>query len=164
MLTWIPMSRRRWLLGSSAVLGFASCGAPALPPAGPKPGQVDVGYDTRDAEKVTGAVTTLTEKQMANTRAMSVAELLQGRVPGLQVIRGRGGVTYRIRGLNSLQNDRAPLFVLDGVPLGEGAVQSAMAGLTANDIRQVDVLKDVASTAIYGTRGAGGVILITTKR
>ena len=73
-------------------------------------------------------------------------------------------MTFRIRGTNSLQNDRAPLFVVDGIQIPDHGVHTALAGLTPDDIRQVDVLKDVASTSIYGMRGSGGVILITTRR
>ena len=143
---------------------LAACGAQGLPPAGPAPGEVDVGYGTKDAGKVTGAVSSVSEKEMKAGGATSVDEFLRGKVPGLQVTRTKTGVTYRIRGTSSLMNDRPPLFVLDGVQLGDATVTSALAGLTPNDIRQVDVLKDVASTSIYGIRGAGGVIIINTYR
>ena len=140
------------------------CGAPGLPPAGPTPGSVDVGYGTQPADKVTGAVSSMSEDEVNKTRALRVEELLRGRVPGLQVTKGIGGrSSFRIRGTNSLLNDQEPLFVLDGVQLAAGGVYAGLAGMTASDIRQIDVLKDIASTSIYGTRGAGGVILITTK-
>ncbi|HSL70711.1 MAG TPA: TonB-dependent receptor plug domain-containing protein [Longimicrobiales bacterium] len=153
------------MVSGAALIVVAGCGAATLPPAGPKPGEVDVGYGTQDKSKVTGAVSSLSEDDVSTARPLPIEDLLRGRVPGLQVLRGPGGtVTYRIRGTNSLQNDRAPLFVVDGIQIPDGAERSALAGLTPDDIRQVDVLKDVASTSIYGMRGAGGVILITTRR
>jgi iron complex outermembrane receptor protein len=106
----------------------------------------------------------MSEDEVKKTKTLRVEELLRGRVPGLQVIRGSGGrSSFRIRGTNSLLNDQEPLFVVDGVQLAPGGVYASLAGMTGNDIRQIDVLKDIASTSIYGTRGAGGVILITTK-
>ena len=143
---------------------LAACGAPGLPPAGPAPGEVNVGYGTKDAGKVTGAVTSVSDKEVKSGGVSSVDEFLRGKVAGLQVTRTKTGVTYRIRGTSSLINDRPPLFVLDGIQLGDATVTSVLAGLTPNDIRQVDVLKDVASTSIYGIRGAGGVIIINTYR
>ncbi len=85
---------------------------------------------------------------------------------GLQVIHQTDGSTrFRIRGgPSSMLLDQDPLFIVDGIPIAAGNLDSALAGRTPDDIRQVDVLKDVASTSIYGSRGAGGVILITTRR
>lgn len=147
-----------------ALLAVA-CSSPGLPPAGPKPGETDIGYDTKPTEKTTGAVTTVpTEKTGAN-RPFTLEELLRGKVAGLQVLRGPGGTTvYRIRGQNSLLSDKEPLFVVDGVQMNSLGAERAISGLTLSDIRQVDVLKDVASTSVYGTAAAGGVILITTRR
>ena len=94
-----------------------------------------------------------------------IEELLRGRVAGLQVSNGPNGrVTFRIRGTSSLLNQREPLFVVDGHQVPDGGVHTALAGLMPEDIRQIDVLKDVSSTAIYGVRGSGGVIIITTRR
>jgi TonB-dependent SusC/RagA subfamily outer membrane receptor len=96
-------------------------------------------------------------------QAANVAELLRGRVAGLDIRQGPdGGYMYRIRGLS--QESPEPLFVIDGIQVMAKDVPSALSGLTRNDIRQVDVLKDLASTSIYGQRGVGGVILITTRR
>ena len=151
------------LLGG--LLSVVACGGPGLPPAGPAPGDVDVGYGTQPATKVTGAVSSVSEEEMNSGRPLRIEELLRGRVPGLEISRAAGGrPTFRIRGTNSLVQQLEPLFVLDGVQLAPGNVYHALASLTTQDIRQIDVLKDVASTSIYGTRGAGGVILITTRR
>jgi TonB-dependent starch-binding outer membrane protein SusC len=152
------------LAAASAIAG--ACGGPGLPPAGPAPGSVDAGYGgSQPKDETTGAVTSLSDKGVAPPGAVGVEDLLRGRVPGLQIIKGAGGrVTFRIRGINSLQNDQEPLFIVDGVQISAGHVQSALAGVLPQDIRQIDVLKDVASTSVYGMRGAGGVIIINTRR
>ena len=158
---------RKWAskLGAAVVLSVASCGAPGLPPAGPGPGEVEIGYGTRQERDVTGAVSSVDDEQLGNVRPLQIEELLRGRVAGLQIIpTAGGGYTYRIRGSNSIMNDQPPLFVVDGIQVSAGGLTSALAGMTTKDIRQVDVLKDVSSTSIYGSRGAGGVILITTRR
>ena len=158
------MSRAMGVLLGGLLVSVA-CGGPGLPPAGPAPGDVDVGYGTQPGTKVTGAVSSVSEKEVNSARPLRIEELLRGRVPGLEISRGAGGrPTFRIRGTNSLVQNQEPLFVLDGVQLSPGNVYNALAGLTTQDVRQIDVLKDVASTSIYGTRGAGGVILITTRR
>ncbi len=152
-------------VAGAAILAIAACGGPGLPPAGPAPGNVDVGYGSQPQGKVTGAVTTISDSTVSQARPFTLVELLRGRVPGLQVIQNAdGSVSFRIRGTNSLLSDQDPLFIVDGIPIPPSGIKSSLAGLTPDDIRQVDVLKDVASTSIYGSRGAGGVILITTRR
>ena len=152
-------------LGGTALLTFTGCAGKGLPDAGPGPGEVDIGYDTRDQDKVTGAVTSLGADRAGNGRPLRVEELLRGKVAGLVVMRtSNGRSTFRLRGENSLISNQEPLFVVDGVPTDAGSVDTALSGLTRDDIRQVDVLKDVASTSIYGSRGSGGVIIITTRR
>ena len=154
----------RIALPLALTLALGACGGPGLPPAGPKSGDVDVGYGTQPAEKVTGAVSTVkSETAGGGQQSASVAELLRGRVAGLDVRQGPdGGYMFRIRGMS--QDAPDPLFVVDGIQMQAKDVATALSGLTRNDIRQVDVLKDLASTSIYGQRGIGGVIVITTKR
>jgi TonB-dependent SusC/RagA subfamily outer membrane receptor len=125
---------------------------------------VDIGYGTKPEKETTGAVTSVSDKEVpASSGPLRLEELLRGRVAGLQVVNLPGGkYTLRIRGTNSLLRDQAPLIIVDGVQITD--LTSALAGFTPGDIRQVDVLKDVASTAVYGMRGAGGVILVTTHR
>jgi TonB-dependent starch-binding outer membrane protein SusC len=158
------------MLAGAAALVLIGCGGRGLPPAGPAPGEVDVGYGTQPTDKVTGAVTTIGEQQAAGTpRPLRLEDLLRGKVAGLQVVtRPDGRQSLRIRGgTTSLSGntDQEPLVIVDGVqiPSQENLV-SALSGLSPEDIRQVDVLKDIASTSIYGLRGAAGVILITTNR
>jgi len=142
---------------------LAACGR-APPRATPAPGngEVGVGYGTESTTQVTGSITSLSPDE-ADARVSQVVQLLE-RVPGLTVNRlSDGSVSLRIRGTRSLHGDDEPLLVIDGVP-AQGAIGPALAGLSPRDIARIDVLKDAGATAIYGIRGANGVILITTKR
>ena len=121
-----------------------------------------VGYGTESTSQVTGAIASLSPDE-ADARVTQVVQMLE-RVTGLTVFRlPGGGVSLRIRGTRSLHGDDEPLLVIDGVP-AQGAIGPALAGLAPRDVARIDVLKDAGSTAIYGVRGANGVILITTKR
>jgi len=126
----------------------------------PQPGDtVSVGYGTQSQRDRTGAVTSISPTD-ADTRVARVEELLRARVPGLQVIRlPDGDYTLRIR------SERGePLLVIDDMPVPSGSLGAALAALAPRDIARIDVLKDAAATAIYGTRGANGVIIIKTQR
>jgi TonB-dependent starch-binding outer membrane protein SusC len=94
--------------------------------------------------------------------------LLRARVPGLQVLRlPNGDYTLRIRGQRGFPGavaDEEPLLVIDDVPIPSGSLGTALAALAPRDIAQIDVLKDAGATAVYGTRGANGVIIIKTRR
>jgi TonB-dependent starch-binding outer membrane protein SusC len=123
---------------------------------------VDIGYGAQRKDKVTGAVSSLSEKDMA-VRPLEIEELLRGKVAGLEVLQVGNTVSLRIRGTNSMLVNQEPLVIVDDVMIQEGHIGSALAGLTRDDITSVSVLKDVASTSVYGSRGAGGVVLIKTK-
>jgi iron complex outermembrane receptor protein len=151
-----------WALAAACTLLAACSRSPQPPPPTPNE-QVEVPYGAQPKEKVTGAVTALSEADIAGS-PLHLEELLRGRVAGLQIIPGRTRVTFRIRGSNSMLADQEPLVVVDGVMISAEHLGSALVGLTRDDIKQVTVLKDVASTSVYGFRGAGGVILITTKK
>ncbi len=121
---------------------------------------VVVGYGTRMKEELTGAVSTISEDQMQISSAPSVVSRMQGQVSGVTVTsadRPGGEATIRIRGVGTINNTN-PLYVIDGVPVGPGN------NLNPSDVESITVLKDASSAAIYGTRGANGVIIITTKR
>ncbi|MGF1586164.1 MAG: SusC/RagA family TonB-linked outer membrane protein [Bacteroidales bacterium] len=121
---------------------------------------VVVGYGTRLREELTGSVSTMSAEKMTISTAPSAMARLQGQVSGVHVTtanRPGGGATVRVRGLGTI-NDNNPLYIIDGVPAGTGN------NLNPNDIESISVLKDASSAAIYGTRGANGVIIITTKR
>lgn len=105
---------------------------------------------------------------VADARVTRVEELLQGRVPGLEVRRlPDGNYTLRIRGQHGIRGnpgDDEPLLVIDGSLMPPGSLGSALAAIAPRDVARIDVLKDVAATGFYGARGANGVIVITTKR
>ncbi len=116
----------------------------------------------------TGASDSLSGRDLTGRHVDEIAELLQGRVPGLQVIRQpNGDIALRIRGgdmaLSTSAGGSEPLVVIDGMPVTEGRLSSMLRALNPRDIARIEVLKDVSSTSIYGVRGAHGVILITTK-
>ena len=144
------------------MLVVAAACSPRPHPRPPAADSVQVGYGAQPKDKVTGAVSTLSQDDVT-TRPLRIEELLRSRVPGLQVIRNGNTVSFRIRGSTSFVADQEPLVIVDDVMIQKGNIANALAGLTPDDIRQVNVLKDVASTSIYGGRGAGGVIVITTK-
>ena len=126
--------------------------------------EAEVGYGTQPSNQTTGAVTTYIPTE-AQARVARVGDMLMGRVPGLEVRRGpNGNYTLRIRGPSSLRGNEEPLLVLDGTPVQVGSIGSALASLNPRDIARIDVLRDASQTAIYGLRGANGVIVITTKR
>lgn len=150
-------------LAGAGLLAATACGrrSQRTSPA-PAGDSVEIGYGAQPKDKVTGAVTTLSTADFG-TRPQRIEEFLRGKVPGLEIINEGNGFTLRIRGTGSMIADKEPLVIVDGVMIQEGNIANALAGLTPDDIKQVNVLKDVASTSIYGGRGAGGVILITTK-
>lgn len=126
---------------------------------------VVVGYGTVNKSDLTGSVASVEMDAIRDIPANSVEGLLQGRSAGLQVINSSqdpgAGATVRIRGGSSLQGSNAPLVVVDGFPLGDaGNLQE----INPNDIASIEVLKDASASAIYGSRGANGVIMVTTKR
>jgi TonB-dependent SusC/RagA subfamily outer membrane receptor len=121
--------------------------------------EINVGYHTQKRDNITGAVTSLDaqEEQRRRPGAVVLADLLKGRVAGVQVI----GDRIRIRGATSFIGSTEPLIVLDGIPISGSA---GNAFINPRDIQSITVLKDAGSTAIYGSRGANGVIVVTTKR
>ena len=122
---------------------------------------VVIGYGTMKRRDLTGAVASVTGETLAKNPVSNVAQALQGQLPGVSVISqdGRpGGTTQiRVRGGGSITQSNDPLYIVDGVQVSD------INDIPADNIESIDVLKDAASTAIYGARGANGVILITTK-
>lgn len=147
-----------------AALAAACAGNPA-PQSGPGERVVSVGYGTQDASTVTGAVSSITAEDVKNNRYTRIEEMMEARVPGLQVLRrSNGDFALRIRGATSLMGHDDPLVVLDGMPLQQSMVGLSLAAINPQDVQRIDVLRDAGSAAIYGSRGANGVIIITTKR
>ncbi|HEX6925239.1 MAG TPA: TonB-dependent receptor plug domain-containing protein [Longimicrobiaceae bacterium] len=156
---------RKVTLALLAVGSTACAGNGFRPPTESDPDeQVRVGYDTQDREDVTGSVGSVTAEDIAGQKVTRVEEMIEGRFAGVQVIRNRNGeFTLRIRGVSTFMGSSEPLFVIDGMPV-HTAPGRALIGLNPADIARIDILKDAGATAIYGSRGANGVVLITTKR
>ncbi len=142
---------------------------------------VVIGYGQTTKRDATGAVDAISSKDFDLVGAASPAQLLRGKVAGVQVASSSGepgaGVNIRVRGSASLRAGSNPLIVIDGVPLdggnispqgnnvfGNSAPKNPLNFINQNDIESINVLKDASATAIYGSRGSNGVILITTKR
>ncbi|PUZ26056.1 TonB-dependent receptor [Chitinophaga parva] len=123
---------------------------------------VVVGYGTQKKKDLTGAVSVVTAADIANRPIVNAAEALQGKAAGVQVTSVSGkpgaGLSIRIRGSSSISSGNDPLYVVDGI------ITPDISAYSADDIESFSVLKDAASTAIYGTRAANGVVIITTKK
>jgi TonB-linked SusC/RagA family outer membrane protein len=124
---------------------------------------VVVGYGTSKRVDLTGSVGSVNEKQLQERPAINLEQELAGKIAGVNVSTNSGApggeTKIRIRGYTSINTSTDPLYVVDGVVWTEGG-----SSINPNDVASIDVLKDASSTAIYGTRGANGVILVTTKR
>ena len=134
---------------------------------------VVVGYGTQQKKAFTGSASKVDVKEFANLVTPSVDKQLAGRAAGVQVTNQGGGVNtparIRIRGINSINQSNDPLIVIDGIPVVSGNLSATtnsntLGDINPADIESIDVLKDGSATAIYGSRGAPGVILITTKK
>ena len=125
---------------------------------------VEVGYGRQARRDVTGAISRIEGDSVQRSTPMTLADMLESRVPGLEVHRLRnGGLSVRIRGVRSLVAPGEPLYVIDGVPKQPGP-DGLPPDLDPRDIASIDVLRDAGSLAAYGSRGANGVILITMRR
>src|SRR5690606_12986592 len=138
-------------------------------------------YKVSDKEK-TGSIVRVTAAEIENQPVSNPLAAMQGRMAGVNIVQNTGvpggGFSVRIRGRNSIRADGSePLYIVDGVPypsqsLGNASVstvlgatpQNPLNGINPNDIESIEVLKDADATAIYGSRGANGVVLITTKK
>ncbi len=143
---------------------------------------VVVGYGSVLKKDLTGALSTVEVEDEVANQSNSIDQLLQGRAAGVQVVQNAAtpgaGISVKIRGTNSLRGNNEPLYVVDGViissagedvlPAGVGNLgqesQNGLAGINPRDIESIQVLKDASATAIYGSRGANGVVVITTKK
>ena len=135
---------------------------------------VVVGYGTKTKIDVTGSVANIGGKEISNTPVTSFEGAIQGRAAGVQVQQQSGklgqGINIRIRGASSVSAGNEPLYVVDGIPVisasnsTNGAATNPLADLNMNDIESINILKDASATAIYGSQGSNGVVLITTKK
>ena len=137
---------------------------------------VVVGYGTQSKALVTGAVATVDGESFAHQPVAGIDQALQGRAAGVQVTQNSGtpggAINVKIRGANSITAGSQPLYVVDGVPINTGSYSdigvgnqqtNALADINPNDIASMEILKDASAAAIYGSRAANGVVLITTK-
>lgn len=140
---------------------------------------VVVGYGMAKRSNITGSTTGLNMKNINQDNLVSLESALKGRVSGVRVLSDNspgGSISIQIRGANSMLGGTEPLYVIDGFPMepmmdaqgnneaGESQRQSAMSFLNPEDIEHIEILKDASATAIYGARGANGVVLVTTKQ
>lgn len=129
---------------------------------------VVVGYGTQVKKELTSVVSRVKGSEVQNMPVPDVSQALQGRAAGVFVESQNGkvgeGIKVRVRGATSINGSNEPLYVVDGVPLVGGIFGSATADLNFNDVESFEILKDASATAIYGSRAANGVVLITTKK
>ncbi len=135
---------------------------------------VVVGYGTQIKSKVTGSISKVDGDLLKNIPVPTIEQALQGKTAGvfIESVNGKstGTTNMRIRGSSSITATNQPLFVVDGIPISteslnfSGAVINPLTSINFNDVESIDILKDAASAAIYGSRGANGVVLITTKK
>lgn len=168
--TRTSIRRNPFLPAAFAALVAAGCAVHA--PSG-EPGpeaetatdEVDIGYGTLKTRDLTSSVGRVETNRTGDARAASVEELIQGRVAGVQVVRGsNGGYSVRVRGNATLMGSGEPLYVLDGTPLVNTMPGSALTGINPADVTSITVLKDASAAAIYGSQASNGVILISTRR
>ena len=155
-----------------AINGRVSLNIKLVPSVNDLQGVVVVGYGTQRAREVTGSIVSIKAKDIENNINLNPVTALQGTVSGVQVTQQGGrpgsGVRIRVRGNASMLSGGDPLIIIDGVPaltasFGGGAL-SGLTQMNPNDIESMEVLKDAAAAAIYGSRAANGVILVTTKK
>ncbi|AOW21557.1 SusC/RagA family TonB-linked outer membrane protein [Urechidicola croceus] len=135
---------------------------------------VVIGYGTQLKENLSGSVSTVDTEALENIPQVSIDQMIQGRAAGVTVTQNSGqpgsSVSVRIRGVNTISGSSEPLYIIDGVPVsgessgGDNSGLSPLAAINPSDIESVNVLKDASATAIYGSRGSNGVVIITTKR
>lgn len=138
-----------------------------------------IAYGNTTRRRTTGSVSRVSREEISRQPVSNMLSTLAGRVPGLQVTQGSGlpgtAINIRLRGQNSIANGNDPLYIIDGVPFpslslsssfggGGGISASPLSNINPSDIESIEILKDADATAIYGSRGANGVILISTKK
>jgi TonB-dependent SusC/RagA subfamily outer membrane receptor len=122
-----------------------------------------VGYGTQDKRDVTAAVSSASGEKMRSNSPRTVADMLVGRFPGVEVRQlANGTASIRVRGSRSFRSSDEPLIVVDGIPQVTGT--QALLDMSPRDVESIEVLKDAAASSVFGSRGANGVILIATRK
>ena len=136
---------------------------------------VVIGYGTQAKRDIIGSITTISSKDLDSNSGGNINTALQGKIPGMQIVSTSGepgaGSSIKIRGASSINGGSEPLYIVDGVPIESenissidgDATFSPIAGINPSDIESIEVLKDASSAAIYGSRAANGIVMITTK-
>ncbi|VXA92287.1 TonB-linked outer membrane protein, SusC/RagA family [Flavobacterium sp. 9R] len=171
VFSFLGMDTMRMTVGASSVVDLKMTGTVKLQEV-----VVTVAYGTQSKKKLVQANKIVTAESIENVVALSPQELLQGQAAGVQVVNSSGvlgsATQVKIRGNASISGGGRPLFVIDGVPMNDLQLTTAQGGqalnplleINPNDIESMTVLKDASATAIYGSRGSNGVVLITTKK
>ncbi len=166
IISFVGYETQEMAVGSKSVIDFA-----LATKSNELQNVVVIGYGSQRKSDLTGSVGSVRGDQLLERPVPSLNQGLQGRIAGVQVNnnsgRPGGRTTVRVRGFSSINSSNNPLFVIDGVMLPQGnqsQFSSAIDFINPNDVASVEVLKDASSTAIYGARGANGVILVTTKK
>jgi TonB-linked SusC/RagA family outer membrane protein len=157
VVSFVGYESQEVAIGSSSVIDVSLAEGSALNEV------VVVGYGTQRKSQTTGAISSINSRQLTEMPITNLGQALQGRIAGVDVVQSGskpGSVpTIRVRGRRSFRASNDPLYVVDGIPLAGGYED-----LNPNDVQSMEILKDATATAIYGARGANGVIIITTKR
>jgi TonB-linked SusC/RagA family outer membrane protein len=176
MFSFIGMKKQEVTVGKKSIINIV------MNPANELLEEIVVlGYGNMSKKDITGSVSKITSKDFEGQHTTTADQILQGRIAGVQVIGGGtpgNAMKVQIRGANSLLGDNSPLYVVDGVPITSGSTTASnglenlgssqnsniMSLLDPSQIESIDVLKDASATAIYGSQGANGVVMITTKK
>jgi TonB-linked SusC/RagA family outer membrane protein len=175
--SYVGMENAEKVIGNNAVLNFE-----LISLASTLSDVVVIGYGSLKKTEVTGAIQRLTREELVRDNPNNILQAMQGKLAGVNVTQNDGapgaGLNIKIRGANSFLGGTEPLYVIDGVPFNNtssGSTPESLGGdekqtinalsfINPNDIESIDVLKDASATAIYGSRGANGVVLITTRK
>jgi TonB-dependent SusC/RagA subfamily outer membrane receptor len=153
------------LLGGAMLLIAAGCASTGTyqPERLPQE-RVHIGYGTAEPRDVTAAIGSVNQEELEAGRAMRLVDVLESQIPGVRVVRRPDGdLSLRIRSASDSMSGE-PLIVVNGTPILSNRLMSVLGTMSPMEVARVDVLKDAASTAMYGIRGGNGVILITTRR
>ena len=158
-----PTSYPSWVFVALALSFLTACATTRSAEEG-QPEEVEtgyIGYGSVDKDHQAGSVTTISSEDLKVVNTKTLAEML-GRISGIRVMERPGGeISVRVRGTNSILAGEEPLWVIDGMVIQSGL---GLSGINPNSIESISVLKNAGETAIYGSRGANGVILIKTKK
>jgi len=142
--------------------GLLACSSSSRSRTASEEETINIGYATQKKSESTTATSTVVPSNEQKSYARDLSDLLRGHAAGVEVSRSGGNVRVLIRGPSSFNASNAPLYVVDGTPISPGP--NGVVPVNPRDVRSITVLKDAGATAIYGSRGASGVIIIETGR